>query len=253
MVNEYPSYDQQKQYYDARWANWVSHRRCADELCRINFIIRWVRRIYSNSSRTQKIIDLGCGSGWITNALSRYGNAVGVDFSVSIGRASYPNLKFIEANIITDKVEGIYDIVVSSEVIEHMTCGDQQLYVSKAAALLDNGGLLILTTPNKPIAQQLYKDISRDQLQPIENWLDKDTLSTLLDSYFKIKFIGTTMFSPSFTRRNKYFDFAFDLLHVRLIKSYKLVNRILSTNMSGRYLTAVAQKRDQQAASFSKP
>ena len=156
----------------------------------------------------------------------------------------YPNLKFIQANIVTDRIEGKYDIVVSSEVIEHLSFEDQQIYVKKAYDLLNWGGNLILTTPNKPKVEKLVKElhISRDQLQPIENWLDKESSSLLLAPYFEIKFYGSTMFHPTLIRKHKYFNFIYSFLYNRL-KFCKLVNRLLKSSKQGRYLTVIAQKK----------
>ena len=159
----------------------------------------------------------------------------------------YPNLKFIQANIVTDRIEGKYDIVVSSEVIEHLSFEDQQIYVKKAYELLAEGGTLILTDPNKPKVEKMVKElsVSRDQLQPIENWLDIKSLRPLLDPYFVIKFYGSTLFHPILIKKHKYFDFIYCFLYNRL-KLYKLVNRLLKSSSQGLYLIVIARKRNEK-------
>ncbi|MFX1476313.1 MAG: class I SAM-dependent methyltransferase, partial [Promethearchaeota archaeon] len=209
MDKNYLPYEQQKQYYNTKkWPSSLSQTRSEDKLCRMHFIIRNVMK-YSKLHRGQgiRIIDLGCGQGWITSELSKYGDVVGVDLSTRVARKLYPNLKFIEANMVIDRIEGKYDIVVSSEVIEHLTYKDQQICIRKAYYLLREDGILILTTPNKLRAVQLCKrlHIGRDQLQPIENWLDKESLSLLLNPYFETSFVGSTMFRPILVIKNSYF------------------------------------------------
>lgn len=219
---------------------------CEDQLCRKQFIIREVRKYLKLKSKEKpRLIDLRCGFGWLTHELSKYGAIVGVDLSADAARTLYPNLKFIETNIIEDKIEEKYNIVVSSEVIEHLAQKDQLIYISKVYDLLTKGGILIMTTPNKPVVERLLikNYITRGDLQPIENWLNKESLRTLLSPYFEISFMGTTMFRPDFTRNNRYIDLAYYFIHIRIVKSYKLVNNIIGSSIKGLYMTIVASKR----------
>ena len=242
MDNKHLTYEQQKSYYDTNWLNCVNRKRGEDKICRIEFIVSSIEKL--KSKHRLKIIDLGCGRGWITNALSKYGDLVGIDLSISAAKKLYPHLKFIQANIVTDEIKGKYNIVVSSEVIEHLSFEYQRIYVKKAYNLLNEAGYIILTTPNKPKAENLFKEsfISSEQLQPIENWLDKESLSLLLDPYFEITYIGSTVFHPILIREHKYLDYIYIFTYVYL-KLYKLINRLLRSSLQGLYLTIVARKR----------
>ncbi|MFC2040563.1 class I SAM-dependent methyltransferase [Chloroflexota bacterium] len=251
MDNEHPTYEQQKSYYDtkwlshdAKWLNWVKQKMAEHEICIIEFIASSIKKITSKSNNRLKIIDLGCGRGWITDALSKYGDVAGVDLSIIMAERLYPDLQFIQANIVTDEIEGKYDIVISSEVIEHLSFEDQRIYVKKAYDLLNEAGYLVLTTPNKPQVENLVKElsISREQLQPIENWLDKESLSLLLAPYFEIVYIGSTVFRPILIRKYKYLHYIY-VFTIMCLKLYKLINRILRSSRQGLYLTIVARKR----------
>jgi len=124
------------------------------------------------AQRPLRILDVGCGRGWLTQELSRFGSVVGVDFSVQEARRCYPNLSFKEANIVLQFPKGTYDVVVSSEVIEHLPQEHQAGHIRNSADALCEGGLFILTTPNKQQVEQLTKKHSdTSYLQPIENWL----------------------------------------------------------------------------------
>src|SRR6185369_5842127 len=72
----------------------------------------------------RSICDLGCGNGHITGRLAALGYEVtGVDASssgIGIARRAYPNVEFVEALIDRDLRLGQFDLVVSSDVIEHM-------------------------------------------------------------------------------------------------------------------------------------
>ena len=243
MGNEHPTYEQQKSYYDTKWLSWINRRTGADDICRREFIISSARNLIKAKPRP-KIIDLGCGSGWLTKALSKYGQVVGVDLSTAVAQKKYPGLTFIQVNVVTDNIEGRYDIVVSADVIEHLSSEDQEIYVKKAYDLLNEPGYMILTMPNKPKAESLVKalSISRERLQPIENWLDIESLRVLLLPYFEITYAGTTVFNPALIRKRRYLHYAYIFAYIYL-GLYKPINRILRTSQRGLYLTVVARKR----------
>lgn len=239
-----PTYEQQKAYYDTKWLNWTKRKKGGDEICLIEFIVSSMKNLKTKSKHKLKIIDLGCGRGWITDALSEYGDVVGIDLSTGMAERLHPDLKFIQANIVTDEIEGKYDVVVSSEVIEHLSFKDQRIYVRKACDLLNEAGYLILTTPNKPKAETLVRElsISREQLQPIENWLDRESLGLLLAPYFRTEYVGSTVFEPILIRKYKYLHYPYFFAYFYLTL-YKFINRLLRASQRGLYLTVVARKQ----------
>lgn len=95
------------------------------------------------------ICDLGCGNGHITGRLAKLGFSVtGVDASASgiaIARRAYPSVEFVEALIDRELRLGEFDLVVSSDVIEHMYRPSDLL--EAARALLKPGGQILLGTP----------------------------------------------------------------------------------------------------------
>lgn len=97
----------------------------------------------------RSICDLGCGNGHITGRLAKLGYQVtGVDASASgiqIARRAYPNVNFVEALIDRELSLGQFDLVVSSDVIEHMYRPSDLL--EAARALLKPGGQILLGTP----------------------------------------------------------------------------------------------------------
>ena len=97
----------------------------------------------------RSICDLGCGNGHITGRLAKLGYQVtGVDASASgiqIARRAYPNVDFVEALIDRELSLGQFDLVVSSDVIEHMYRPSDLL--EAARAVLKPGGQILLGTP----------------------------------------------------------------------------------------------------------
>jgi SAM-dependent methyltransferase len=144
-----------------------------------------------------KLIDVGCGRGQTTKELAAFGEVTGVDISsvaVEACQKRYPNISFSTANIldpewITEHTRE-FDVVVSTEVIEHIPKEQQQLYVHHLRELLRPGGLLILTTPNRPVIDLMKPNdgISNSEFyiefekQPVANLLSMDELIALQNS-----------------------------------------------------------------------
>jgi 2-polyprenyl-3-methyl-5-hydroxy-6-metoxy-1,4-benzoquinol methylase len=98
----------------------------------------------------RSICDLGCGNGHITGRLATLGYEVtGIDASISgvrIARQHYPQAKFIQACIDRDlNGLGEYDLVISSDVIEHLYRPSDLL--EAAHALLKPNGQVLIGTP----------------------------------------------------------------------------------------------------------
>ena len=98
----------------------------------------------------RSICDLGCGNGHITGRLAALGYQVtGVDASASgikLARRTYPGVEFVETFIDRDlKRLGSFDLVISSDVIEHLYRPSDLL--EAATSLLKPQGQIMLGTP----------------------------------------------------------------------------------------------------------
>jgi 2-polyprenyl-3-methyl-5-hydroxy-6-metoxy-1,4-benzoquinol methylase len=177
-----PSLQAQQSFYDTRWKDcaFVNHAKL--ERC-----IAILESIASTKLDEPDIVELGCGSGWLTAILGSFGPATGIELSpVAVTQASarYPHVKFIQADLSRlDYPQEQFDLVVSHEVIEHLE--DQLRHLEAAHKLLRKGGYLILTTPNKSIYGDSLAQ-GETEMQPIENWINKGTLRSMAQSYFEI-------------------------------------------------------------------
>lgn len=102
----------------------------------------------------RRILDLGSGNGALCAELARAGyEVVGTDFDeqgVEIARQTYPGLRFYAYGVQDDPAqlvmqEGLFDLVVSTEVVEHLY-NPHQLFAFASGVLAPNGRLLV-TTP----------------------------------------------------------------------------------------------------------
>ncbi|MDO8639225.1 MAG: methyltransferase domain-containing protein [Candidatus Daviesbacteria bacterium] len=103
-----------------------------------------------------KVLDLGCGSGYYSYLLSKMPiklNITGIDNHVNAIEdakrdVGEKNAKFIIGN--AEKLpfpENSFDKIVMSEIIEHVK--DDIRVLKEARRVLKQGGILVLTTPNK--------------------------------------------------------------------------------------------------------
>lgn len=97
----------------------------------------------------RSICDLGCGNGHISGRLAELGfDVTGVDASrsgIQIARRAYPKVEFVEALIARELRLGEFDLVVSSDVIEHLYRPSDLL--EAAHSLLKPGGQILVGTP----------------------------------------------------------------------------------------------------------
>jgi len=100
-----------------------------------------------------RILDAGCGNGFISGELLKHGfRVIGVDVSASgidICRRSYPEAEFHIASVgdpdLVRIVGNDFDGIVASEVIEHLYAPAD--FFANGRRLLKDGGVLVLSTP----------------------------------------------------------------------------------------------------------
>jgi SAM-dependent methyltransferase len=186
--------DDQRDFYDERWKNYTFVNRAKLERC--TAILGAIADLKLNQP---EIVELGCGSGWLTGILGAFGPATGVELSsVAVGQASarYPSARFLQADLGRwEYPREKFDLVVSHEVFEHLE--DQSRHLEVAHGLLRRGGYLILTTPNKPIYDDLLAH-GETEMQPIENWINKSNLRRMAQTHFQVVRLTTIRPCPRF-------------------------------------------------------
>lgn len=105
-------------------------------------------------------IDVGCGAGLLAEPLARLGATVtGIDAAPeNIGAArAHAAATGLAIEYVAGGIEDLpgrtFDLVTSMEVIEHVT--DPAAFVAALAGALAEGGLMILSTPNRTLASHL--------------------------------------------------------------------------------------------------
>lgn len=117
---------------------------------------RFIPPIFSLSTKLgpeTRVLDVGCGNGFTAGQfLARGCEVVGIDLSrqgIEIARATYPKGRFevlpADANFLDALQAKPFDLVVSTEVIEHLY--DPRSFTAQVFEALRPGGRFICTTP----------------------------------------------------------------------------------------------------------
>jgi SAM-dependent methyltransferase len=141
----------------------------------IEELVSEARRISEKHSFVA-IIDFGCGRGWLVQELSRYGNVTGIEPVLKVveyGRKIYPGLD-LQRGDLQSLSHLKADLIVCSEVIEHLGKNGQAEYFVAFYHALEPGGFLVITTPRKEAFPEWSKYV--DLVQPTEEWLTETEL-----------------------------------------------------------------------------
>jgi SAM-dependent methyltransferase len=106
-----------------------------------------------SQGKSIKVLDLGCGNGYVASRVASKGHSVtGVDVStdgIDIARASFPGISYHLCSVYDDdllhKIGRQFDCVISLEVVEHLFY-PKKLF-EQSQRLLVTGGALIVSTP----------------------------------------------------------------------------------------------------------
>jgi len=187
-------------YYNKRFGN-SSFSITESDRMRWRMIEKKLVKILSFYDNQPDILDFGCGEGWLSSNLSKYGKVTGVDISdksIEAAKKKYPSINFIHLDAsstesVEQKIKERFDIIVSSEVIEHID--NQKEYLNNIYSLFKKeNGVLILTTPNGRWKNNYFFGERKNWGQPYEFWLTpNDFIKLAMDkfSWYSIKTFGS--------------------------------------------------------------
>ncbi len=147
-----------RQYYEELWQRLPPTLAGPDRDLRLRFLRRAARP-------GERALDLGCGAGEFTAALSDAGlSAVGADVAEAAlerARAERPELRFVLVPVCGPLPfeDNSFELVWASEVIEHVA--DTARWLSEARRVLVPGGRLLVTTPSHGRLRLLVGGVER--------------------------------------------------------------------------------------------
>jgi len=172
-----------EQFYDRFWRSprWGSAEPNDDERSRLAAIEDLLGE--AGGETRLRILDLGCGRGWLSHALTRYGEVLGTDVvgaAVERARELFPDLEFERTDIeglMASHGPAAFDVVVSSEVLEHVPDADKSDFLDGVRQLVKPDGVAILTTPRGELLETWQRAITSQQ--PVEEWITEAELDRL--------------------------------------------------------------------------
>lgn len=143
-----------------------------------------LRDVYNliNPSKSDRILDVGCGRGELSFALASSGaDVTGVDYSsdaIGIAKRTYDgkrkNLRYIHADIFQMDNLNTYDKIVMADVVEHIEQDVlEKIFEKISLSLSDKGILVVHTAPNKDYYDYRYPKM-RQQAAEIGCYLPKN-------------------------------------------------------------------------------
>ena len=160
--------------------NWNGFEPNEDELSRWTIIEDFMNQISTNFDL--KILDVGCGRGWLANKLTPYGLVTGIDpvpGVIEYARSLYKAIDFRCQNpnqLLREAGNGKFDVIVCSEVLEHVYL--KKKFIKILRKLVKTNGYIIISTPRLELQEKWIENQSKPS-QPIERWISTESLTKL--------------------------------------------------------------------------
>ena len=161
-----------------------------------------------SKEKNLKILEIGCGYGYLTYALNQAGhNAFGIDVSKNAINSAANNFgKYFACSDLESfikKTKGKFDVVVATEVIEHVAAPKK--FIKECLSALKYGGKIIFTTPDKDYAPR--GSVWDTDGPPVHTtWLSKKSFETIASAFgLKADFIDFSDYYPK--NENKLMNF----------------------------------------------
>jgi 2-polyprenyl-3-methyl-5-hydroxy-6-metoxy-1,4-benzoquinol methylase len=245
LMEDLPTLEQQVEFFD-HWNE--SYRREGFQEIEPESRARGERVLVILESLRIKgvsILEVGCGTGWLTERLVQFGPTTAIDLSpraITIARSRDLNAEFLSGDFFTQEFsQAKFELVICLETISHVP--DQQRFVARLATVTHPNGYLIITAQNKFVYER-RSDIGPPKPGSIRKWLTGKQLRQLLAPRFRV--LQSTTVLPKG-----------DMGILRLVHSYK-VNRLLELAFSrasiirtqerlglGHTRVVLAQRRDR--------
>src|SRR3989338_1026527 len=137
-------YEENLKFWDEAWTRVSKPHK---ELPKLPYIHELTRKL--KKFRVKKVLDLGCGSGWLSIFMSKYGFEItGVDTSkpaIELGtgwaKEDNANVTFLAADLLNLPFDdGAFDAVVCNSVLEHFRLDQAKIIFDKFHNILIPGG-----------------------------------------------------------------------------------------------------------------
>ena len=201
-INRHKNHSYEESYHgivkdpDGKKRNLINERNY--KISQLKYIINYLKKL-----SPKKILDVGCGHGWLLSTLNNDWKKFGIDISNTATKNASKYGKIFIGDISRYK-EKDFDIISALHIIEHIK--KPELFISKLHKILKKNGVLILETPNfDSAAARLYGNRFRllhDKTHV--SLFSEDSLIRFVRNYgFDVFDINYPYFeTPFFTKKN---------------------------------------------------
>ena len=180
--NEEPAVSEQEHFWD-EWN--IGNRAGAPDTYTLRLRQAAVRRVKEAGVRPRSL-EVGCGTGWLSEALAASGDVVGVDLSpaaVQVASRRCPQGTFLAGDFLTMPIPGEFDFAVTADTIAHFA--DHAAFINRVAGLLRPGALFLLMSQNAFVWQRnsYVQPLGKGQ---IRRWPSRRELLSMLAPSFTI-------------------------------------------------------------------
>jgi 2-polyprenyl-3-methyl-5-hydroxy-6-metoxy-1,4-benzoquinol methylase len=159
--------------------------------------------------KDKRVLDVGCGTGYTCQYLSRFGNPATVT-GLEVDQNLVDNLRASNKDdrILFDFYEGkafpyqkeSFDVVTCYEVIEHITHSAQKNLLKEMSRVLTSKGVAILSTPNLPVYSPDGISLNPEHICE----MDSGELDRLCGEYFfDVLFLGQCLANDHMLKRRQ--------------------------------------------------
>lgn len=183
-------------YYESLWEGVPEGLAPVHARLREGFLIERVARMCNEIGHPPKVLDVGCGEGHFSVALTREDvDVVAVDVAAEPLRRAIAHAPELDVRLVEPEGElpfedASFDVVWAGEVIEHVA--DTSRWLSELRRVLRSGGTLLLSTPDHGPLSRLWMALSRsafeERFDPRSDHLRFYTRRALTDLYVDFGF-----------------------------------------------------------------
>ncbi len=230
-------------YYNKFWRNYNKSKLFRFFQYHLIYRVKAIQKLINdnlsniNLNEKAKLLEVGCGIGLvISNFKNISDNITGIDYSktaIEIARKNNLGINFYVVNIMdSNQIKKVlkppYDIIISTEVIEHIK--NKKNFLLNIHSLLASNGFCIITTPNLEKCQ----DYGITGLQFREEFLSIEKFRELCNGFFEIQYVGSTYFEKP--KKN------FIIKNISLFIKVRILKKILDDVDKGLYMVFLLKK-----------
>jgi SAM-dependent methyltransferase len=133
--------------------------------------------------RNARVLDVGCGTGVMSDFMRRFGTVTGIDYSqpaVQLAAQMVPHASFRVGSLVDANLPSTgFDLVTMFDVLEHVPIGERGTFAQELGRVLGADGTLIASTPHPNLTAWMRNE-RQDLTQVVDEAVELSELIELL-------------------------------------------------------------------------